>query len=124
MRIQDLLEGTLFKDEDFVTPREEGGREINFDLPDDLIHFMNHDDHVYRRHLFPVIARVLDLHKKKITPKPSIFKPAVEDSYKIYIKKFPIRELPDDIEEDTCKKVCDKMHEEVCQHISDGKYKD
>ena len=124
MRITELLEGTLFKDDDFVTPKEGGGREINYDLPDDLIHFMNHDDNVYRRHVFPVVARMLDLHKKNITPKASIFKPAAEHSYKIYIKKYPIRELPDHIDEETCNKVCDKMHEEVCQHIADGKYKD
>jgi hypothetical protein len=42
----------------------------------------------------------------------------------MYVKKFPIRELPNELDEETTKQICDKMHEDVIQQISDGKYKD
>jgi hypothetical protein len=123
MRINELLENKHFKEDDFVQKSGEG-RELNFDLAEDLIHFMNQDDDVYRRHTYPAIANCVDKLESKRDPSIGIFKPAVENSYKIYVKKFPIRELPDSLDEELCKQICEKIHEEVVQHINDGKYKE
>lgn len=123
MRIRELLESKVFKDSDFVKHSGDK-RELDYDLVEDLMYFMNHDDDVYRRHLFPAISKLIDAADSKRKLNANIFKPAVESSYKIYINKFPIRELPDSIEDKICEELCSKMHEEVSQHISDGKYKD
>lgn len=123
MLIRELFEGKFFKDQDYVTTKE-GGREINFDLVDDLIHYMQNDDNAYRRHLYPSIARCIDIREAKKKPKASIFKSAVEEGYRLYVKKFPIRELPSFIDEEVCEEVCNKIREEVCKDIDDGKYKD
>lgn len=122
MRICELLEGKFFKDEDFVT-KTEAGREINYDLAEDLIYFMNHDDTVYRRHLYPNIAKCINISERKKRPAASIFKQAVEESYKQYVKEFPIRELPENIEEKLCNDICDKLREAICKDIAEGKYK-
>jgi hypothetical protein len=123
MRIKELLEGANFDSKDFIDKKGDQ-REINFDLIEDLMHFMHNDDDVYRRHLYPKLAHLLnDIKDKKPTNK-NIFKPAVESSYKLYIKKFPIRELPDSLNEKMCTKICDKLHEEFKEHVSDGKYKE
>lgn len=124
MRIRELLEGKHFKEADFVSPKEEGGREINYDLVEDLIHFMTENDMIYRRYVFPSIAKFSDLKEAHKEPKPSTFEQTVKESYKAYVKEFPIRELPDEIDEDICKQVCDKMYEQVSQHYADGVYKD
>jgi hypothetical protein len=123
MRIKELLEGTVFKDEDFITPKD-GGRKINFDLVDDLSHFMQTDDTVYRRFTHPAIIKFVGLRKNKQDPAGDVFKLAAESAYQHYIRKFPIRELSDNLEEDMCKQVCSKMKEEVLQHLTDGHYKD
>jgi hypothetical protein len=123
MRISELLEGVNFKGEDFVDKKGDK-REINFDLAEDLMHFMHNDDHVYRRHLYPILANCLDNVKGKKPTSKSVFKPAVESSYKLYIKKFPIRELSDSLNSKTCEEICEKLHEEFKEHVSDGKYKD
>jgi hypothetical protein len=123
MRIKELLEGTDFDSEKFIDKKGDK-REINFDLAEDLMHFMHNDDNVYRRHLYPVLANCLDKVKSKSPTGKGAFKPAVESSYKLYIKKFPIRELDDEIDKKLCEKVCEKLHEEFKEHISDGKYKD
>lgn len=124
MRIADLLENKNFKELDFVKNTSDGRREIDFDLAEDLIHFMNHDDDVYRRHTFPAIARCIDYTESKRDVNKNIFKPAVENSYKLYTSKFPIRELPEQLSEKLSDEICTKMCEEVKAHISDGKYKD
>lgn len=123
MRIRELLENKFFKDLDFVKSTE-NGREIDFDLVEDLTHFMNHDDDVYRRHVYPSIANCLDRANSKRSINPEIFKPAVVSSYKLYVKKFPIRELPESLDEKTVTNICKKMQEDFKQHLADGKYKD
>jgi hypothetical protein len=116
MRITELFESGHFDDANFVKD-DEDGKAINFDLADDLLQFMNQDDDVYRRHVYPLVAKCTHHMNAKRNVKPSFFKPAVQDSYKIYIKKFPIRELPDDLDEKMYEEVCKKMHEEVCKDI-------
>ncbi len=123
MRIRELLEGKKFNDLDFVKRGEEE-QGIDFDLSEDLAFFMNNDDDVYRRHVYPTISHCVDRINSKQKTSPSIFKKAVEESYKEYIKKFPIRELPDSIEEQICTEVCSRMHEELCKDHDEGKYKD
>lgn len=123
MRIRELLESKFFKDDDFMSKTEDG-REINFDLAEDLMHYMNHDDSIYRRHTFPAIAKCVSIVKREKKPAASIFKSAVEEGYKSYLKEYPIRELPDHIDEEMCEEVCNKMREAVCKDIADGKYKD
>ena len=121
MRITELLEGKNIDDfSEFVEQdKDKGG--INYDLAEDLVHFMNEDDDVYRRHVYPIIAKCL---KTKASVDPSVFAPAVKESYKAYIQKFPIRELPDELDAKGIKETCNKMHEEFAKHVSDGKYKD
>lgn len=122
MRIRELLEGKQFNDLDFVKQTNDK-REIDYDLVEDLMHFMNHDDDVYRRHVFPTIANCIDKVSAKRPTKMGMFKPVVEKSYKLYIDKFPIRELPEDLDSKVCEQVCSKMHEEIVKHVTDGKYK-
>ena len=123
MRIRELLENSNFDDTPFIKHTAEK-REIDFDLADDLIHFMHNDDHAYRRHLYPNIMKCVEGINAKKTPKSDIFKTAVEESYKTYLKKFPIRELPNQLDEQTCEDICKKLKEDILKHIEDGVYKD
>lgn len=123
MRIRELLEGKQFNDLDWISV-DGDRRELAYDLAEDLVYFMNEDDDVYRRYVFPSVAKCVNRIKENQKTTHSIFKNAVEESYKEYIRKFPIRQLPDSIEEKICNEVCEKIHEEVCRHYSEGKYKD
>jgi len=123
MRIIELLENNNFKSSDFVK-QQDGKREIDYDLSEDLAFYMHNDDSVYRRHMYPAIAKCLESIKSNKQVSPEIFKDAVRESYKSYIRQYPIRELPDDVSDDICKEVCNKLHEELCQHYEEGKYKD
>lgn len=123
MRIIELLENSNFKDSNFVK-MQDGKRDIDYDLSEDLAFYMHNDDEVYRRHMYPAIVKCVESIKASKKVDPNIFKAAVQDSYKSYIRKFPIRELPDDVSEDVCKEICSKLHEELCQHYEEGKYKD
>ena len=123
MRINELLEGSNFKDDEFL--KIDGDkREIDFDLPEDLLYFMNNDDDVYRRHLFPLVSKCLHSISVKKPVNPLMFKPAVHQGYKVYIKKYPIRELPDELDDKVCNEVSKKMHEVIVKHVKEGKHKD
>jgi hypothetical protein len=123
MRIRELLEGKKFNDLDFV--KKDGDKtDIDYDLTEDLVFYMNNDDDVYRRVVYPSVVTCTDRLESNRKTNPSIFTNAVKESYKQYLKKFPMRQLPLDIDEEVCKEACEKMHEEICQHHSDSNLKD
>lgn len=124
MRIRELLEGKKFNDLDWVRKDGEGKEEIDFDLTEDLVFFMNNDDDVYRRHVYPSISKCLERIKSNQDVSPSMFKNAVAESYKSYVKKFPIRHLPNSLDEKQFEDACKKMCEEFREHHDDGRYED
>lgn len=124
MRIIELLENKKFNESDFVKVVDDTGKkELNYDLPDDLIFFMNNNDEAYRRHFYPAISKCIDRKELNKKTKPIFFEKAIKECFKMYAKEYPIRELPDTLDENVLSEICEKIHEEVCQHINDGKYK-
>jgi hypothetical protein len=123
MRIIELLEGKKFNDLDFIK-KDEVGESIDYDLCEDLVFFMHNDDDVYRRHVYPSINTCIKKSKSNQKFSPSVFTNAVRESYKSYIKQFPIRHLPAELDDEELTEVCKKMHEDFCKANDDGKYKD
>jgi len=123
MRIIELLEGKDIKELDFVE-KDNDGSKINYDLVEDLVFFINHDDDVYRRYVYPTIAKCMKQSKLKQKINPEIFKSAILEGYSQYIDEYPLKELPEKIEDKICKAACKKMAEDFKENYSDGKYKD
>ena len=120
MRITELLENQNFNETDFIN--DDG--ELDFDLVEDLAYFMNHDDDVYRRHVYPNVVKCLHGFANKKETTPAIFKSSVIESYKSYVNQFPIRQLSSDLDEKTVNDVCKKFYEEIANYVKEGKYKD
>lgn len=124
MRITELLEGKNIDDLQFVKNKEGGGKDIDFDLSEDLVFFMNNDDDVFRRTVYPSIQKCVSRLNSGQKTNPSMFTNTVKESYKQYINKYPIKELPDNMDNEACQQACKKIHEETCSNYSEGKYKD
>jgi hypothetical protein len=123
MRIHELLENKHFDDSNFV--KQDGNtRKIDYDLVEDLVHFMHNDDHSYRRHVYPIIAKCLSHVNSKNGIKPKMFADAVDPCYASYVKKYPIRGLPEAISDKLREKVCNKLHDDFKKHYDEGLYKD
>jgi hypothetical protein len=121
MRITDLLENAHFKSEEFIKQTEDGN-EIDFDLAEDLVFFLNNDDDAYRRHLLPAVHKFIDKQKADEEPKYTIFKTAVAEGYKRYAKQYPMRELPNDIDKKTWKTACKQLFDQISKDMEDGSY--
>lgn len=123
MRIIELLEGSNFDQSDFI---EQYGdkKEINYDLIEDLIYYMNNNDNVYRYHLYPAIVKCVNALKSKTPITSDIFTKAVVQGYNNYIDEYPIRELPGKLDRKLCKKICNKIFDQTKDDISQGKYED
>ena len=122
MRIIELLEGKHFDESHYVKKTNDGETELDYDLPDDLIFFMHNDDTAHRLHVDHIIKKCINALKNKKKIDKSIFKPAINTCYKLYLKEYPIRELPDTLDKKLSNEICEKIYDEVCQHINDGKY--
>jgi hypothetical protein len=115
MKIIELLENIQM-------PSDKARDKLSFDLKDDLEFFMRNDDDFYRRHYYPHVVKCKRFLEsgKKIDPK--MFEKLVNHAYECYTKKFPIRELPDKLEENLCEKICQHLHTEELKHIKNKVY--
>lgn len=118
MRIIELFENINFDETEYINTQE---GKIDYDLAEDLVFYMNNDDDVYRRTVYPAIVKCLEAINKKQKVKPSVFKQAALECYQSYQEKFPIRSLPADLDEDLCNEVCEKIFKEVCDAHSEKK---
>lgn len=121
MRIAELLENKQVNYNDFV---EQIGhkKQINYDLVNDVIYYMNNNDNVYRQHLYPSIVNCVNRIKSNKSVDSNVFSQAVNAGYKSYINEYPIRELSDELSSSTRKKICDAILDKIKTDVSDGKY--
>lgn len=123
MRIYELLEGNIGDLSNFVK-HGDGKNDIDYDIAEDMMHYMNNNDRIYRRYMYPIVEQCIRFMKLKKSTGPEMFKGAVQECYDSYLTDYPIRELPNDLDDSTCKAICKKIYEQLCKDIEEGKYKD
>ena len=103
--------------------RKENG--LDYDIVDDTIVFMRNDPTFYRKHYFPAITKIADLHRagKGIDPKKDLM-PAIEAGCNEYIKKYKVSRSPEDVysNEDRTN-LLQKIYSEELDLIRKGEYK-
>jgi hypothetical protein len=107
---------------EFSNPLEK--QERPFDVVDDLTIFMRNDPAFYRKHYFPMMAKISDMHEKGESIDPVvILKPTVDKAVDSYCRRFKIKKRPEDLffDEDR-KEVCNKIYKEELPHIKEGSY--
>lgn len=109
MLINEIISNTTFNELHYVK-RNDKGRELDYDLVDDLVYFMCNDDDVYRKHVLPAFNQCSD--GKNL----SILAPTIIACYDIYAKQYPIRELPDTLPKSMIKSVAT----ELCKHLGNN----
>jgi hypothetical protein len=71
---------------------------LDFNPADDLTVFMRNDPMFYRKHYFPIMARIADLQDRgESIDATSLISPIVSQGINAYCKKFNIKQRPDEI---------------------------
>jgi len=123
MRITELCENINRElDKPARDPNDPYG--LGFDIKEDLMFFMNHDDHAYRRHVFPTILKVKDMTEAGKQTDYKLFDKAVKECYNIYQDKFQGHKLPNNLDQEILDEVCQQIHENELEKIKNGEYKD
>lgn len=123
MRITELCENIDRElDKPAKDPNDPYG--LGFDIKEDLMFFMNHDDHAYRRHVFPTILKVKDMTEAGKQTDYKLFDKAVKECYNIYQDKFQGHKLPNNLDQEILDEVCQQIHESELEKIKNGEYKD
>lgn len=117
MPIEDILTAGSNK----IIKNDQGKYE--FDLAEDLVYFMHHNDDFYRRHFFPILKTCKAQYESGGEFSHRVFKKVIEKAYDQYKKEFPVRELDDNLEEDFKEQVAHHIYETEIQNIKDGLYK-
>ena len=115
MKIVELLEN-------IELPSERKDDKLHFDLKDDLEFFMRNDDDFYRRHYYPHIIKCKKFMESGKRLGPGAFKKLVDHAYECYTKRFPIRQLPDTLEEELASKLCSKLYNDEVKYIKEKIY--
>jgi hypothetical protein len=118
MNLIELLRENHFIDTDYIEGKDDGN-EINYDLVDDLVYFMNNNDKVYRNQLYPVVVKCVAALKSKKSFNSAIFKSAVINSYNEYTREYPIKELPDELDTKILVKVCKQLKADILEHYQE-----
>lgn len=123
MRFAEFYENVRFDELEYTKQTPEG-REVDYDVINDLIVFINNYDPFYRSKVIPLIAACVDLRNQHKKISIDLFKPVVKEGYKLYCAEYPIRELPDQLDDADLKKACSALLKDLSDEISAGKYKD
>lgn len=97
--------------------------EIDYDLSDDLMFFMNNDPEFYRKEYFPFLNKFNRHCDADRVVSPKAFSPLVIKAYKLYKNKFPIQELEENLNDSEIKDICEKLQSDQLRHYHEGKEK-
>jgi hypothetical protein len=116
MRINELVEN-IDLDLHFNNRKQE---DAGFDIAEDLLFYMQNNDNVYRRHVYPQVLK----HKsamKSGKANHSLFSNATLEAYKAYTEEFPIKQLPASLPKDVQEKVCLELYKKCTEEFSTDK---
>lgn len=85
-------------------------KELDFDLIDDLIFFIQNDHNFYRTDYYPFISKFHKYLKSGAETSPSLFKNIVLRAYNVYRSKFNVDGLDDKLTIEQIKEVCNKLY--------------
>ncbi len=91
-------------------PTAEPKKDIDYDLHDDLIYFMNADPEFYRTSYYPIQHRFQGHCQAGRNVDPKAFSPIVIQAYENYRNKFPLPQLKEKLEEEELTEICEKLH--------------
>lgn len=95
--------------------------DLDYDLVDDLVFFINHDTNFYREHAYPVIQKFALRCKKDKPPSSGIFKNVVRRAYLQYKEEYPSNNLSDQLNIDDLKLACDKLFKQEYDEVINKK---
>jgi len=96
--------------------------ELDYDLKDDLMVFMNNDPMFYRKRYFPTMIKFNQYHAEGRRVHPRAFAKLVQEAYDLYKNKFQVEGLMSSLPEDMCEDICKAIHEQETQNCKDRVY--
>jgi hypothetical protein len=101
-------------------------KENDFDLVDDLVHFINNNSEFYKEIYLPVVNKFATVHKSHMSPKVSVFAPVVRQAYEYY-KQFvehnnPEVNLPEQLRQEDFIKTCNSLYQQQKDYIEKGSH--
>lgn len=85
-------------------------KEVDFDLHDDLIYFMNADKDFYRQNYYPIQTKFHKHCGSGRSVDPMAFRNVIVKAYESYRQKFPLPQLDKQLSEEQVREICEKLH--------------
>lgn len=98
---------------------------LDYDIVDDTIVYMRNDPMFYRKHYFPAMSKLADLHSSggKIDPRKHLM-PTIEAGCNEYVKKYKVARNPEEVYSNEARNsILEKIYSEELELIRKGEYK-
>ncbi len=89
---------------------KEKNPELDYNIQDDLIYFINNDSNFYRRTYYPFIHKVKARFKSNKPVNIAAFATTVNQAYDQYKQQFPIVGQPEQLSNNDLREICAKLH--------------
>jgi hypothetical protein len=97
-------------------------KELDFNLTDDLIFYMNNEPSFYRKEYFPAMLKFKKYCEEGKQIHPRAFKKLVSKAFEQYQNKFQVEGLKDSLSEEMCQEVCAAVHRLESENVKEGHY--
>jgi len=98
--------------------------DLEFDLIDDLIEFINNDTTFYKEVYYPLVQKLRDNYKTGASLKKASFISMVKRAYELYKETYDVDQLPDTLSSDTVHDICNKLYQQEIDDIEKEKSPD
>lgn len=96
---------------------------LPFDVVEDVVVFMRNDPVFYRKHYYPAIANLADIHRSGEKINKSVLGSMVDNGCNSYCKKFNLGRKPADVfTADDRHAIINKITSEELKNIKNGDY--
>lgn len=89
----------------------------DFDVVDDLIHFINNNTEFYKEVYYPVVQKFANGQKYNMPLSKSLFVPVAKKGYEVYKQAYNLDDLPEQLSIEDLNDICTKLYDQQIKDI-------
>jgi len=86
--------------------------DIDFDIVDDLLQFINNDTTFYKEVFYPIVQKIENHHKYNLPINKALLVPVVKRAYDVYKDVYDLDQLPEKLSPEDLSDICNQLYQQ------------
>ena len=91
--------------------------DIDFNIVDDLIQFINNNTEFYKEVYYPVVRKIENNYKYNLPINKALFVPIVKRAYEVYKDVYDLDQLPSSLKPHDLSDVCNQLYQQEADKL-------